>query len=137
MAADVDEDACELRSDRSQRAMHALARGDDVVLELEAEPGPGAAASAHGRPVRRHPRGQACEPEVGAQALAGLELGVPDHGGAVLVLAPAQPRQRALRRVEFGLPPRSRRAPNTGSGGAGARVRIRRRPVLATAQQPL
>ena len=103
MAAHVDENAGELGADRGQGAVHPLTCRHRIVGEVRGAAGGSARAavrSADGGPALRDARHELAESIVGAQPLAGLELGGADHRPAVLVLAPPQPRQRTFQRID-------------------------------------
>src|SRR5690606_26714606 len=103
VAADVNEDAGQLRPHGFECHPHSLSRRDDVILKLDACSRGGStlpAARVCGIPGGGDLRGHLGEPEVRSQTLARGELFFRDERFSVLVAATAKPGQRAFRIVD-------------------------------------
>ena len=147
VAAHLDQDAGELWTYGVQRPVDALARRDHAIADIDARSGCSAwraPARSGAGPIRGDARGELRMPEVGAQALAGRELGLRDEGLAVLVPAAAQPGERSLlctadggcRSIAFfcacGFRASCRRGGRRGAPGSTQRLDAGSRDAVAT-----
>ena len=95
-ATDVDQQPGEFRPDGVERKMHALARGDHRVGRGRGTFAATAAGGNRARPAGGRARHQMRAREIGAQALAGLQLMRLDQGAAIAPAPPREPGQRTF-----------------------------------------